>query len=504
MQTDDIDLSGARILIVDDVPASLDLLVKALEGDGYRIAVAPAGEVALKVVDRARPELILLDVVMPGMDGYEVCRQLKADTSTRDIPVIFITGRDETREVVEGFQAGGVDYIVKPFQGDDLRVRVRTHLKLARLARELARKNAELEQRTRELTGANQALQAEIARGEALAGERNHLAEQLSMISRRETERWGIAGFIGTSPTLDKILREVDLLQSAATTSVLITGESGTGKELIARAIHFGSSRSRKPFVPLNCSAIPADLAESLLFGHVKGAFTGAKRDQLGHFELAHGGTLFLDEISDMPPEQQTKLLRVLEDGLIRPLGADESRPVDARILAATNADLQQRIAAGTFRQDLYFRLARFTVHVPPLRQRLEDIPLLTQHFLELFAREMGRQAPALSPEVLRALEAYDFPGNVRELRNVIERALLESGGREIRPEHLHMLQALPDRDDTQTELEWPDFERDELEQIKQALQQTRGNIVAAARLLGINRSRIYRLMHKHNLMRDS
>ena len=503
MQSDGIDLSGARILIVDDVPASLDLLVKALEGEGYRIAVAPGGEVALKVVGRARPELILLDVVMPGMDGYEVCRRLKADASTRDIPVIFITGRDETREVVEGFQAGGVDYIVKPFQGDELRVRVRTHLKLARLAQELGRKNEELEERTRDLTGANKALQAEIARREALTGERNHLAEQLSMIARQEAERWGIAGFIGTSQTLGKILREVDLLQSAETTSVLITGESGTGKELIARAIHSGSSRSQGPFVPLNCSTIPADLAESLLFGHLKGAFTGAERDQLGHFELAHGGTLFLDEISDMPLAQQTKLLRVLEDGLIQPLGAIESRSVDARILAATNADLQQRIAAGTFRQDLYYRLARFTVHVPPLRERQEDIPLLAQHFLDLFAREMGRPIPGLSPEALRVLEAYDFPGNVRELRNVIERALLESGGREIQPEHLHVLQGMPDREGTQAELEWPDFERDELEQIKQALKQTRGNIVAAARLLGVNRSRIYRLMHKHNLMRD-
>jgi DNA-binding NtrC family response regulator len=500
MQTQDIDLSDARILVVDDVPANLDLMVKALEADGYKIAVAPSGEVALRVVQGARPELILLDIVMPGMDGYAVCRHLKAEASTRDIPVIFITAQGETEGVVDGFQAGGVDYIVKPFHEDELRVRVQTHLKLARLAQELERKNAALEKHAHDLSAANKALEAEAARRLALAGERDHLAEQLSMISQREAEHWGIAGFVGTSRTLQQILREVDLLQNAETTSVLISGESGTGKELIARAIHYGSSRSKGPFVPLNCSTLPAELAESLLFGHVKGSFTGAGQDQEGHFGLAHKGTLFLDEIGDMPLEQQAKLLRVLEDGQIRPLGAAENRSVEVRILAASNTDLQERMAAGRFRQDLYYRLARFTVQVPPLRQRKEDIPLLARHFVELLAREMGRPAPGLSPEALHVLESYDFPGNVRELKNVIERALLESAGALIQPEHLHLFQTPLAETEAGKELEWPDFERDELEQIRQALEQTKGNITAAARLLGVNRSRIYRLMGKYQL----
>jgi DNA-binding NtrC family response regulator len=215
---------------------------------------------------------------------------------------------------------------------------------------------------------------------------------------------------------------------------------------------------------------------------------------------MAHKGTLFLDEISDMPLEQQAKLLRVLEDGEVRPLGALQSRSVDVRVVAATNAELQQRIEAGTFRQDLYYRLARFTVRAPPLRERQADIPLLSQHFIELFSREMGRQPTCLTAEALRLLGSYDFPGNVRELRNLIERALLESGGQEIRPEHLHVLQALPEEQEVSEQLEWPNFEREELERIKGALQQTRGNIAAAARLLGVNRSRIYRLMSRNGL----
>ena len=501
---DEIDLSGSKVLIVDDVPANLDVLIQALEAEGYDIAVAPTGEEALRVARAIRPALILLDVVMPGMDGYETCRRLKAEQETREIPVVFLTGRGETREVIEGFQAGGVDYIVKPFHKEEVLIRVSTHLERARLAQELIQKNRDLEERTWELTRANQELQAAIARGQTLSSERDHLADQLSMIARRETEFWNIAGFVGKSRTLQQILREIDLLQNAETIPVLISGESGTGKELVARAIHSGSPRSEKPFVPVNCAAIPADLAESLLFGHVRGAFTGADREQTGYFELTDGGTLFLDEIGAMPLELQSKLLRVLEDGTILPLGAGEKRTVEARVLSATNADLQARIAAGTFREDLYFRLARFSVHVPPLRQHREDIPLLAEHFLELFVREMGRPAPELSPEALQTLMEYDFPGNVRELKNAMERALLESGGDTIQPGHLHLLHRVPVDSPVSgqpPEMEWPDFAAMELEQVKQALLQTRGNISAAARLLRVDRTRIYRLLRKHDLM---
>jgi DNA-binding NtrC family response regulator len=395
---------------VDDQPANLDVLCALLEAEGYEISLAPNGELALKIATQATapPDLILLDVMMPGMDEYEVCRRLKAEARTRSIPVIFITARDLTEGVLEGFRAGGVDYIAKPFRDQEVLVRVSTHLSLSRMARELAIRNVELER--------------EIAQRQRLRG-------QLSLISQREVERWGLEGLVGQSPTIRKIFAEIRLMQENAGTSVLITGESGTGKELIARAIHFGSARAEGPFVPVNCAAIPAALVESALFGHVKGAFTGADTDRAGYFELAHEGTLFLDEIGDMPLELQGKLLRVLEDRQLWRVGAKESKTVEVRVLAATNADLQQRIKTGVFRQDLYFRLARFTVEAPPLRERREDIPLLAGHFLKLFAGEMGREAPQLSATALELLSAYRFPGNVRELKNIIERTLIESSG---------------------------------------------------------------------------
>lgn len=274
---------------------------------------------------------------------------------------------------------------------------------------------------------------------------RNRELEQaqdtLEHFSKQEASRWGIEGFVGKSKTIEMILNEVRMLQNAGTTSVLITGESGTGKELIARAIHFGSDRSKGTFIPVNCSAIPHELAESLLFGHVRGAFTGANTDRKGCFELADGGNLFLDEVGDMPIELQPKLLRVLDNGCFTPVGGSREKHVDVRIIAATNANLQTRIVEGRFRGDLYFRLARFTINVLPLREHKEDIPLLADHFLRMFATEMVIENPSISREALSILEAYHFPGNVREMKNIIEHALILSGRSMIKPEHLRFLQ---------------------------------------------------------------
>ena len=255
-------------------------------------------------------------------------------------------------------------------------------------------------------------------------------------------QRWGISGFVGRSRLLRRILSEIERLHQFAGTNVLITGESGTGKELVARAIHCSSPRASAPFIPVNCVAIPGELAESLLFGHTRGSFTGAFTDRKGWFELADGGTLFLDEIGDMPPALQAKMLRVLEDGQVVPVGASHPKRVDVRVVAATNADLQERIASGAFREDLYFRLARYLVEMPPLRDRVEDIGLLADHFLTLFATEMGVPKPPLTPRALALLESHTFPGNVRELKNVIERALIESAGRPIEPSHLRLIGA--------------------------------------------------------------
>ena len=499
MSKSPIDHIRAEILIVDDDPVNLNVLRQSLESEGHNIIAATNGEVALRIVTRTQPDLILLDILMPGIDGFETCRRLKTDKVTADIPVIFITAMDETESVIEGFQVGGVDYITKPFKEEEVFVRVQTHLKIHRLTQELLQKNRELQQQIA------QRQQAEEARNQAEAALRT-ADEQLEMISQREAERWGIEGFIGKSQTIAQILKDVSRLQTTGTMSVLITGESGTGKELIARAIHFGSPRAKRPFIPINCSAIPRDLAESLFFGHVKGAFTGATTEQKGQFELADGGTLFLDEIGDMPLDLQSKLLRVLEDGCITPVGGTHEKRVDVRILAATNTDLQSKIAESTFRSDLYFRLAVFTVIVPPLRDRPEDIPLLAEHFLNLLATEMGMEKkPALSQESLSALASYSFPGNVRELKNIIARALLESDGKEIQPEHLHFVSTVsPSSTSTakkasETEVSEIPLDLNEAEAylINRALEQTGGNISEAARLLGISRKRIYRKLGK-------
>jgi len=482
-----------KILLVDDVPANLTVLISALEPHGYEILAAPNGAAALKVAAKASPDLILLDVMMPDLNGFETCRRLKQSEATRNISVIFLTARSEMESIVEGFRSGGVDYITKPFQAEEVLSRVETHLGINRLTRDLQEKNQALETRTAELT-------AEIQRREMAEVALHAAGEKLEVFSGLEASRGNIAGLVGHSQSLRKVIGEIERLHQFPNTSVLITGESGTGKELVARAIHFGSTRAKAPFVPVNCVAIPAELAESILFGHIKGAFTGALSDRKGCFELANGGTLFLDEIGDMPTALQVKLLRVLEDGCVTPVGSSEARRVDVRIIAATNADLEARIATGAFRQDVFFRLARYTIITPPLRERIEDVPLLAAHYLRIFAIEMGRQPPALSHEAAAVLRAYSFPGNVRELKNLIERALIDSGGETILPEHLHVQHstiAAPastanGRKPAAADLPLNLAAAEEL-LIQRALDETNGNIAEAARLLGIHRTRIYR-----------
>lgn len=484
-------MNEGRILIADDTPASLSLLASVLEPQGYEVLTASNGKDALKIANRALPDLILLDVMMPGHDGFVVCQMLKREIETQHIPVIFITSRDETASVLNGFRVGAVDYISKPFQAEEVVTRVATHLKVGRLTRDLQERNAQLEQEM------GKRRDAEHARDKA--------DRRLSSIASREAQRWGLEGFVGESPHLRRILADIERLHQFGKTSVLITGESGTGKELVARAVHHHSPRSSGPFIPVNCVAVPAELAESLFFGHMKGSFTGATADRKGYFELADGGTLFLDEIGDMPAALQAKLLRVLEDGEITPVGATQPLHMDVRVLSATNADLPAKIASGEFRQDLYFRLARYTVATPPLRERREDLPLLAAHFLDLFATEMGLTAPLLAPEAVATLEAYAFPGNVRELKNVMERALILSAGKPVRREHLQLphetLKASGGNAEPKPTVAGPfitgevplNLEDAERVLIQRALEQSGGNIAEAARLLNVNRSRIYR-----------
>ena len=422
-----LDLSGSRVLVVDDAPANLDVLRQALEAAGYQVMVAASGEVALDLAGRFTPDLILLDVMMPGLDGFETCRRLKQGEGTRSIPVIFVTARDDAAALVEGFGAGGEDYVTKPFRREEVLVRIQTHLEKARLVRRLQEQN--------------RALEEEVTRRQRLSSERDELADRLSQLSQLQIDQQEGAGFVGQSRAAQVVLEEIALLQQAHTVSVLITGESGTGKEVIARAIHFGGTRARGPFVAVNCASIPRELAESSFFGHLRGAFTGAHAHHRGYFEQADGGTLFLDEIGDLPLELQAKLLRTLETGTVTPLGGTQEKPVDVRILAATNQELTTLIVQDRFREDLYFRLAGFAVAVPPLRERREDLPLLIDRFLRIFAAEMGRESPGLSREALVLLEQHEFPGNVRELKNLIEYALIRSRGALIRPEHLRFVE---------------------------------------------------------------
>jgi len=428
-----VESAKARILIVDDAPTNLRILCDALESEGYSVLVASNGEDALRIAADAAPDIVLLDVVMPGMDGYEVCRRLKAYEKTEGIPVIFITVRDDNSSLVESFRAGGVDYITKPFEKEEVLVRVENHLKISRLTLNLLQKNEELKE---EILRRKMAEEARDRAFDAL----EVADEQLSMISQQEVSRWGIDAFIGKSTTIKGILRDIRQLQNTSRTNILITGESGTGKELIARAIHFGGERAEARFIPINCSAVPGELVESVFFGHVKGAFSGADTSCKGYFELANGGTLFLDEISDMPLSLQPKLLRTIEDGCFMPVGGTEERHVDVRIISATNQNPEAMIAEGRFRDDLYHRLAGFTVQVPPLRSRREDISLLTEHFIRMFARDMRVDEPELSPEAMKALKDYGFPGNVRELKNILEHAMIKASGSSIGVEHLRFM----------------------------------------------------------------
>ncbi|WP_430461489.1 sigma-54-dependent transcriptional regulator [Thalassolituus sp. LLYu03] len=426
------------VLIVDDQPENLDVLVHYLAGSGLNLAVATNGQEALDIAASNPPDLILLDVMMPGLNGYEVCRALKARAASAHTPVIFMSALSDTGNKLEGFNAGAIDYLTKPLQREEVLARIHAHLTIARQQQELEHKNQQLQQ-------LNQELQQQIDRRLQAEDALQRSDATLSALTRQEAERWGIDAFVGQSTAVTQLLDDVRALQQAADTNVLVLGESGTGKELVSRAIHFGSARASRPFIAVNCSAIPAELADAEFFGHTKGAYTGATSDRRGFFEQADGGTLFLDEIGDMPLALQAKLLRVLEDGLVTPIGGRQSRKVNVRVVAATNVGLRERVQSKAFRQDLYFRLCGYCIDLPPLRQRPGDVPLLAGHFLHQLSRQMGRDCPQLTAAALAALSAYHYPGNVRELRNMVEFALIASRGQPIARAHLHFMEPLAD-----------------------------------------------------------
>ncbi len=437
-----------HLLVVDDDPAMRDMLVSLLEGAGYRASEAPSADAALALAADLEFDAVLSDIRMPGRSGIDLVgemRRLRPET-----PVVLMTAFGSIDSAVSALRAGARDYVIKPFEPDTLL-----------LALERALEHRALEQENREL--------------------------------RRAVDRTSSLGeLIGASPAMHDIFAVIRKVAHSRA-NVLITGESGTGKDVVARTLHYHGAGQGKPFVPINCTAIPEGLLESELFGHARGAFTGAHSSHRGLFEKAHGGSLFLDEIGDLPPALQAKLLRVLQDREIRPVGSTQSVKVDVRVIAATNQDLESAVREGRFREDLFYRLNVIRIHIPPLRERPEDVPLLAETFL----RRRGPER-RLSHSALERLKAQEWRGNARELENALERALALTEGDLIRADDLlldgdaggegspeRLLQSAVDRQLSLAELED--------QYIEQILKTTGGNKVQAARILGVDRKTLYR-----------
>jgi len=460
--------AAATVLIVDDEPLNVDLLEQELAAAGYRTLSAGSGEEAIAKAAKAAPDLVLLDVMMAGLDGYAVCERLKAAEATRAIPVIFLTALTDTFEKVRAFSAGAVDYVTKPFETGELLARVGTHIAL--------RREIEAHRRSRSTV--------------------QYLMEEIR--SDRDA-------MVGDSPALRHVLEQIAQVSTTDST-VLIQGETGTGKELVARAIHERSPRRERPLVKVNCAALPRDLVESELFGHEKGAFTGATQQRRGRFELADGGTLFLDEAGELPLEAQAKLLRVLQEREFDRVGGTRSLRTDVRVIAATNRDLHARVAAGGFRADLYYRLNVFPILVPALRERRDDIPGLVRHFAAKAARKLGRTLDGISPAFVERARAYDWPGNIRELENLVERAIIMSNGGVLDAVEL-FLQAPPSGQAPSVAAGDATLEEMERAHIRRVLERTRWVIEGergAARILGLNPSTLRGRLRKLGIRKTS
>ena len=384
--------SKPRILVVDDEPSMREMLRIVLRRDGYDVLVAENGKEAIEHLQREPVDLLLSDIRMPDLSGVEVLRTAK--DLNRDVVAFMMTAFASTDTAVEAMRLGAVDYFTKPFSMDELRLKVRQHL------------------------------------------ENNRLKQENVLLKRALNTRHAFSNIIGRSEAMRAVFSTIEMVANTSST-VLVGGESGTGKELVARAIHFNSLRRDRPFVAINCGAVPETLLESELFGHVRGAFTGADSNKKGLMEVAEGGTIFLDEIGEMTPPMQVKLLRVLQDRRFRRLGGTEEVQADVRVIAATNQDLPKLVDQGKFREDLFYRINVLSIQLPALRDRGEDIPTLAQHFLEHFAAQMGKPVRTISAETMRLLQAHSWRGNVRELQNAIERAVALEQSETILPETL-------------------------------------------------------------------
>ena len=453
-----------NILVVDDEKLIRWSLKERMTREGHSVREAEDGRATAAALDAELPDLVLLDMKLPDTDGLTILRAI-LERAPR-LPVIIITAYSTVDTAVEAMRVGAYDYISKPFDMDELTITV------------------------------NRALEASTLRREV--GER----------VREEKARFGIHNLVGKSRPMQEISALVQKVSQSKASTVLIRGESGTGKDVVARAIHFESARADKPFMNITCTALQETLLESELFGHEKGAFTDAKGQKKGLFELANNGTIFLDEIGDMSGALQAKLLRALEERTFRRVGGSQDIKVDVRIIAATNRPLEKLIEEKKFREDLYYRLNIITIDILPLRERREDIPLLVDHFLKRFSTEFRKTVSDISGDALRKLESYEWPGNVRELKNVIERAVLLGSGPVINAEDLTMGRstvAAPERDKKLFSIPLKGFRFDDLEKdiVLQALEKTNGNQTKAGELLGMTRDQIHYRMEKFGLLKQ-
>ena len=445
-------MKNTRVLIVDDEPGIRASLRGVLEDEECACEAVESGEQCIEELKRHAYDVVLLDVWLPGMDGLETLARIQEIPFMDRPEVVVISGHGTIETAVKATKLGAFDFLEKPLTIEKVMVVIHNAVQQRRLELELSRLKESGDQKPR---------------------------------------------IIGESVPM-KALRQQLALMAATNGRVLIFGESGTGKELIAHAIHAASSRAEEPFVEVNCAAIPEEMIESELFGHRKGAFAGAAEDKTGKLEKAHGGTLFLDEVGDMSLKTQAKVLRALEEQRFEPVGASESVQVDARVVASTNKNLEEEIERGNFREDLFYRLNVIPFHVPPLRERIEDVPLLADHFLREFTTSYGRKTKELTEDALRVLEEYPWPGNVRELRNLMERIVIMNPQPRIDARHIPL-------DRTRRAVFYKPVERfGSLQEVREAaereyiikkLEEAKGNVTRAAEMLGLERSHLYRKM---------
>ncbi len=453
-----------KILVLDDEKVFREEIKEFLENDGFDVLLAAKPSEAFSIFTENEVDILILDLRLPEMDGLEVLKSVKAQYP--EVEVIMITGHGDMDAVIQAMRHGAVEFFPKPFRLLDMRAAIQRTKRYINLHTEL-----------------------------------KEISQTYSLVSKELIESVGNE-ILGKTPGINQVIDLMSKVAKADNTSVLITGESGTGKELVARGIHYLSDRKKSYFYAVNCSAIPDTLFESEFFGHKKGSFTGANEDKAGWFEIAHGGTLFLDEVVEMQPAMQSKLLRVLEDRKVRRIGSSVDIPVDVRIIAATNQDINKLLESGRFRTDLYYRLNSFEIKIPPLRERKEDIPILLDYYIKLLSQRLGKKINGIDTAISRIMMSYNFPGNVRELRNMVERAIILCDGNKLTLKNFTGLTPSSEQTSPTSTIGEEIFDLDLIEKIviMKALEKTGYKKAETAQLLNITRQSLDRRLEKYEI----